>query len=114
MSDFYAKLREQREDSDELAACIEETVDELERQETTARRPGILLGKIQSGMMPYFSMPSMWTKGKILNPRSSGYFWNWSDWIRRLAKNRWLSSMTTLKTCMAGDCQLGARTLVLI
>lgn len=46
---FYERLKVTREDSPELVHCIEETVDKLEQQETTSKKPGILLGKIQSG-----------------------------------------------------------------
>ncbi|MBS0349861.1 MAG: DEAD/DEAH box helicase family protein [Proteobacteria bacterium] len=48
---FYARLRqnERRRDSDELAACIERVVNQLEQETTTGDRPGMLLGKIQSG-----------------------------------------------------------------
>ncbi|MGO9755328.1 MAG: hypothetical protein ACLPNY_01790, partial [Roseiarcus sp.] len=49
MSNFYARLRERRGDDDELAACIERVVNQLESAATTDDRPGILLGKIQSG-----------------------------------------------------------------
>jgi len=49
MSNFYARLRARREDDDELAACIERVVNQLESAGTTDDRPGMLLGKIQSG-----------------------------------------------------------------
>lgn len=49
MSNFYARLREKRGDGDELAACIERVVNQLESAGTTGDRPGMLLGKIQSG-----------------------------------------------------------------
>lgn len=49
MSTFYARLRQKRNDSDELAACIERVVNQLEDIATTDDRPGMLLGKIQSG-----------------------------------------------------------------
>lgn len=49
MTSFYARLRQKREDSDELAACIERVVNQLEDVATTDDRPGMLLGKIQSG-----------------------------------------------------------------
>ncbi len=49
MTNFYARLRQKREDSDELAACIERVVNQLEDVATTDDRPGMLLGKIQSG-----------------------------------------------------------------
>ena len=49
MASFYARLRQRRQDGDELAACIERVVNQLEEVRTTSDRPGMLLGKIQSG-----------------------------------------------------------------
>jgi hypothetical protein len=46
---FYARLRDTRKDDDELAACIDRVVKQLEETSTTGDRPGMLLGKIQSG-----------------------------------------------------------------
>lgn len=46
---FYSQLRDRRGDDDELAACIERVVKQLEDMATTGDRPGMLLGKIQSG-----------------------------------------------------------------
>jgi hypothetical protein len=46
---FYSRLRETRKDDDELAGCIERVVKQLEDTSTTGDRPGMLLGKIQSG-----------------------------------------------------------------
>lgn len=46
---FYARLRDSRKDDDELAACIDRVVKQLEDTTTTGDRPGMLLGKIQSG-----------------------------------------------------------------
>jgi hypothetical protein len=46
---FYARLRGTREDDDVLAACIDRVVKQLEDTSTNGDRPGILLGKIQSG-----------------------------------------------------------------
>src|SRR5208337_943634 len=46
---FYARLRESRKDDDALAACIDGVVKQLEDTSTTGDRPGMLLGKIQSG-----------------------------------------------------------------
>lgn len=46
---FYARLRDHRKDDDELAACIDRVVKQLEDTSTTSDRPGMLLGKIQSG-----------------------------------------------------------------
>ena len=49
MANFYARLRQQRRDSDDLANCIERLVNQLEDVSTTSDSPGMLLGKIQSG-----------------------------------------------------------------
>lgn len=49
MNNFYARLRASRGDDDELADCIERVVNQLDTNATTSDRPGILLGKIQSG-----------------------------------------------------------------
>ena len=49
MTTFYARLRDIRTDDDELAACIDRVVKQLEDTSTTSDRPGMLLGKIQSG-----------------------------------------------------------------
>ena len=49
---FYARLRDTRKDDDALAACIDRVVKQLEDTSTTGDRPGILLGKIQSGKFP--------------------------------------------------------------
>lgn len=46
---FYAQLRDFRRDDEELASCIERVVNQLEDTATSSDRPGILLGKIQSG-----------------------------------------------------------------
>jgi hypothetical protein len=46
---FYDQLASTRGDSAELRQCIESTVAQLEEQETSINKPGILLGKIQSG-----------------------------------------------------------------
>jgi hypothetical protein len=46
---FYARLREIRKDDDALAACVDHVVKQLEDVSTSSDRPGILLGKIQSG-----------------------------------------------------------------
>ena len=45
---FYSRLRDSRNDDEELQTCIERVVDQLEGAEDPAR-PGMLLGKIQSG-----------------------------------------------------------------
>lgn len=46
---FYHRLREIRRDGGDLVQCIENTVAKLEASDTSAKRPGILLGRIQSG-----------------------------------------------------------------
>jgi hypothetical protein len=46
---FYSRLRDRRKDGDELAACIERVVNQLQDTSTSGDRPGMLLGKIQSG-----------------------------------------------------------------
>lgn len=46
---FYEQLRTERGDSAELATVIVDTVEELITRETDTSRPGMLLGKIQSG-----------------------------------------------------------------
>lgn len=46
---FYTQLRKRRGDDSKLAHCIESVVTQLEKISTTGDRPGMLLGKIQSG-----------------------------------------------------------------
>lgn len=46
---FYPRLKAQRNDDEQLAACIERIVDRLQGDGTTGKSPGMLLGKIQSG-----------------------------------------------------------------
>lgn len=46
---FYKEIADRRNDSAELRSCVEETINKLAQQETSSRKPGILLGKIQSG-----------------------------------------------------------------
>lgn len=48
-SSYYARLKSYRNDDDALSDCIEEIVDELESASTSGDKPGMLLGKIQSG-----------------------------------------------------------------
>jgi hypothetical protein len=45
---FYSRLRDKRGDDEALQDCVEQTVDQLNSAEDP-RRPGMLLGKIQSG-----------------------------------------------------------------
>ncbi|AZZ92275.1 hypothetical protein EUZ85_16690 [Hahella sp. KA22] len=47
--DFYHRLMEHRKDSEDLSECIQKVVDQLEGSATSDSKPGILLGKIQSG-----------------------------------------------------------------
>ena len=46
---FYNHLTELRQDNDKLKACMEETVVKMLDSDTSLKKPGILLGKIQSG-----------------------------------------------------------------
>ncbi len=46
---YYARLKSFRNDDEALSTCIEEIVDELESASTSGSKPGMLLGKIQSG-----------------------------------------------------------------
>jgi len=46
---FYDSLTESRTDGTELQSCMEETVKNLIESDTSLKKPGILLGKIQSG-----------------------------------------------------------------
>jgi Z1 domain len=46
---FYDQIAERRGDSRELRSCVEETIAKLAQQETDSKKPGMLLGKIQSG-----------------------------------------------------------------
>jgi Z1 domain len=45
---FYARLRERRHDDEALQSCIERVIDQLDSA-SDPKRPGMLLGKIQSG-----------------------------------------------------------------
>src|SRR6266481_4924677 len=46
---FYDQLASKRGDSPELRATVEEVLEKLQREATSTKRPGILLGKVQSG-----------------------------------------------------------------
>lgn len=47
---FYDTIAAQRQDSEDLQACIRRTVEQLKRlNKTSPSRPGMLLGKVQSG-----------------------------------------------------------------
>lgn len=48
-SNFYARLKSYRNDSDALSTCISNVIEKLEANSTSDDRPGMLLGKIQSG-----------------------------------------------------------------
>lgn len=47
--EMFNKLIQKRKDADDLILCMEDAVDELLEKETSSQKPGILLGKIQSG-----------------------------------------------------------------
>jgi hypothetical protein len=47
--EFYNTLTQNRNDSDALKKCMENTVRKLAENNTTIHKPGMLLGKIQSG-----------------------------------------------------------------
>lgn len=49
MTGFYPRLRDEREDGDDLQHCIEKTTVQLETLPSSVDGPGMLLGKIQSG-----------------------------------------------------------------
>lgn len=49
MSDYYKRLKASRKDSQELSDCVHSVVSQLNAISTTSERPGMLLGKIQSG-----------------------------------------------------------------
>ena len=56
---FFKKLLDKREkqgnlDSEELRSCVESVVSKLQSSETSEKKPGILLGKIQSGKTKAF------------------------------------------------------------
>lgn len=46
---FYKLLAANRKDAPELQECVSRTVQQLLKEETSTKRPGVLLGKIQSG-----------------------------------------------------------------
>lgn len=49
LGSMYQQIADNRKDATELRDCVEKTVQQLLREETSTQRPGILLGKIQSG-----------------------------------------------------------------
>lgn len=46
---FYDQLAGKRADPPELRAAVEEVLDQLQKEATSTQRPGILLGRVQSG-----------------------------------------------------------------
>ena len=46
---FYDQLASKRGDPPELRATVEETLQKLQQEATSTKRPGILLGRVQSG-----------------------------------------------------------------
>ncbi|POR45556.1 Z1 domain-containing protein [Bosea psychrotolerans] len=48
-SSYYSRLKSFRNDDEALSTCIEEIVVELESASTSGEKPGMLLGRIQSG-----------------------------------------------------------------
>jgi hypothetical protein len=46
---FYDQLASKRADPSELRKAVEEVVDQLQKQATSTKRPGILLGTVQGG-----------------------------------------------------------------
>jgi hypothetical protein len=46
---FYERLRSFRNDDEKLATCISNVIDKLRNSATSGNKPGMLLGKIQSG-----------------------------------------------------------------
>jgi hypothetical protein len=48
-SSYYPRLKSFRNDDEALSTCIEDIVDDLESASTSGDKPGMLLGKIQSG-----------------------------------------------------------------
>src|SRR3989338_4224934 len=49
IGNFYTTLMTRRKDDAALKSCMEETVTRLIESDTSLKKPGILLGKIQSG-----------------------------------------------------------------
>src|SRR6266566_997234 len=46
---LYPQIAANRKDDQELQACVRGTVEQLLKEETSTKRPGVLLGKIQGG-----------------------------------------------------------------
>lgn len=47
--EMFNRVIQKRQDTEALVGCMENAVDELLRKDTSSQKPGILLGKIQSG-----------------------------------------------------------------
>src|SRR3989344_1113532 len=47
--EMFNRLTQRRKDAEDLVSCMEGAVDELLEKETSSQKPGVLLGKIQSG-----------------------------------------------------------------
>ena len=47
--ELFSRLVKKRQDADDLTKCMEEAVDKLLQNDTSSQKPGILLGKVQSG-----------------------------------------------------------------
>ena len=47
--ELFNKLVANRQDTEDLIQCMKETVGQLLQNNTSSQKPGILLGKIQSG-----------------------------------------------------------------
>ena len=52
--EFYNNLSTKRNDSGELKLCMEDTVQKLLENDINVNKPGMLLGKIQSGKTRVF------------------------------------------------------------
>ena len=61
-SNFYTRLSASRGgDAPELVNCVKRVVAKLLAEQTDAQRPGMLLGKIQSGKTRAFCPPTVIT-----------------------------------------------------
>ena len=49
MTNYYEQLSQDRKDGPEIRNCVKSVIDKLMKQESSLERPGMLLGKIQSG-----------------------------------------------------------------
>jgi hypothetical protein len=48
-SSYYSRLKSYRDDDEALSACIKRVVDQIEKLKPSGNKPGMLLGRIQSG-----------------------------------------------------------------